>query len=112
MSNSQAFWKPHIEAWQTSGLSQAEYARQNQLPPKLFNYHKRRHFKDLNASTSTGKTAGGTSLIPVMVTDQAPKAPSKQPGISLVSSGGVRVELAAGFDPTALRQVLSILEAS
>ena len=33
MSTSQADWPAHIENWRASGLSQADYCRQNDLKP-------------------------------------------------------------------------------
>ncbi|MGI9283367.1 MAG: hypothetical protein ACR2PX_27565 [Endozoicomonas sp.] len=47
----------------------------------------------------------------------ADEAPAKQPvsseiGITLTSPGGIRIELAPGFDPQALQMVLQVLEAA
>ncbi len=35
------FWKHHIQAWNNSGLTQAEYARKHQLSVKTLAIHKR-----------------------------------------------------------------------
>ncbi|MFK0572884.1 IS66 family insertion sequence element accessory protein TnpA [Endozoicomonas sp.] len=43
MSSKRMFWFQHIEAWHTSDLSQAEYARQHQLSIKSFGYYRRRY---------------------------------------------------------------------
>ncbi len=37
------FWQQHITDWQNSGLSQAEYTRQQGLTLKSFSYYKRRY---------------------------------------------------------------------
>jgi hypothetical protein len=40
------FWRSHLETWSLSGLSQAEYCRQNDLNLARFGYWKRRFRKD------------------------------------------------------------------
>lgn len=40
------FWRSHLEAWTSSGLSQAEYCRQNDLNIARFGYWKRRFSKE------------------------------------------------------------------
>ncbi|MCW7554037.1 hypothetical protein NX722_15700 [Endozoicomonas gorgoniicola] len=105
------FWKNHIHAWNKSGLSQTEYARKHQLSVKTFGYHKRRHFNQAVIES----VQDSQPLIPVSIAEepvskkQAP-AETTETGISLISPGGFRVELAAGFDPDALKQVLNLLE--
>lgn len=39
------FWQTHVEAWTTSGMSQTEYCRQNNLSIKSFGYWKRKRKK-------------------------------------------------------------------
>ena len=38
----QTFWQTHIEQWQASGLSQAAYCRQHNLPQNGLSYHKQK----------------------------------------------------------------------
>ena len=107
MSSKREFWFKHIEAWCKSQLAQAEYARQHNLSIKSFGYYRRRYFQQRQAQTETTRP----TLLPVSVAaDEAIKPASSTPGITLTSPGGCRIELAAGFDPAALKQVLSILE--
>ena len=105
MSDKRQFWFHHIELWQASGLSQAEYARQNQLAIRKLNYYKRCFLEE----QCPAKPA---SLVPVTVTEAAAPASELAPsGITLTSPGGFRIELAAGFDHQALQQVLNALGA-
>ena len=105
------FWKHHILAWKKSGLSQAEYARKHNISVKTFGYHKRRHFsRDVIQSAPDSKL-----LIPVSIAEEpASKVPvpekTAETGITLISPGGLRMELSTGFDTSALKQVLNILE--
>lgn len=36
----QQYWIRHIDSWQSSGLSQADYCRQHSLSPRRFHYWK------------------------------------------------------------------------
>ena len=103
------FWLQHVEHWQTSGLSQAEYARQNQLDIRKLNYYKRRLL-------SEQASAQPASLLPVAVTEpESAPTPTTEPasaGITLTSPGGFRIELAEGFDPQTLQQVITVLGAA
>jgi len=38
--NIPSYWLKHIEAWQTTGSSQAKYCREHQLKPHQFSYYK------------------------------------------------------------------------
>ena len=37
------FWQSHLDAWALTGLSQAEYCRQNNLKTHRFTYWKRKY---------------------------------------------------------------------
>ena len=39
------YWVKHIEAWKTTGLSQAKYCREHQLKPHQFSYYKCQYIK-------------------------------------------------------------------
>ena len=105
------FWTKHIHAWGESGLSQTEYARKHQLSVKTFGYHKRRHFNQAVIEP----VQASQPLIPVSIAEESVSkkqtpAETIETGISLISPGGFRVELTAGFDPSVLKQVLNLLE--
>ena len=107
MSDKQQFWFQHIEQWQQSGLSQAEYARQQKLSIKSFGYYRRRYMQQ----HASGKKPA--SLLPVTVASIETSEPPAQPGntgITLTSPTGFRIELTPGFDPQTLRTVLQALE--
>ena len=104
------FWKNHIHAWNKSGLSQSEYARRHELPVKTFGYHKRR-LDNQRIIQSALDSKEQKPLIPVSVAQEPEPQKTLETGITLISPGGLRVELATGFDATALKQVvLNLLE--
>ena len=45
-----ANWRRHVEAWRESGLSQADYCRQQNLKPKASSLRTRRVQDDLSLS--------------------------------------------------------------
>ena len=108
MSNKREFWFNHIEAWRKSKMAQTEYARLHNLSIKSFGYFRRRYFHDQKTQTESKPP----TLLPVsLVSDDDIKPASSFPGITLTCPGGYRVELASGFEPAALKQVLNILGA-
>lgn len=108
MPSKRQFWIEHIKAWSNSDMTQAEYARQHNLPIRSFGYYRRRYFHGKQqAQAETTRT----TLLPVTVVADEPTKPAMtEPGITLQSPCGFRIELAAGFDPVALQQVLKALE--
>ena len=64
-----AQWRRHVEAWRESGLSQADYCRQQGLNRKTFSLWTRRDQGDLSMDKDTP-----LELIPVQVAPSAPVA--------------------------------------
>lgn len=91
------YWQEHLECWRQSGLSQAEYCRQNDLKPRRWNYWKK------NLTMAFSETA--VSFIPVPLSTNLPVA---VPGsnLSLFTANGYKVEVGIGFDPTTLKQLI------
>ena len=108
MADKRQFWLQHVEQWEQSDLSQAEYARQHELSLSTFGYYRQCYLKKSRAKP----LEASTSLLPVNIADEAPAEQPAQSevGIILTSPGGIRIELAPGFDPQALQMVLGMLE--
>lgn len=80
MSSKVEFWKPHLAAWNGSGLSQAEYCRRHGLSIKSFAYWRRR----------LGRTEGvAGALVPIVVAD----APTSDERIEVQLPNGLQVRL-------------------
>lgn len=108
MSSKRIFWLQHIEAWQASELSQAEYARQHQLSIKSFSYFRRRYARGI--TQKNGDAGKSPTLLPVQIESETTVVHKlSETGICLTSPEGFHIELSAGFDQQALRQVLTIL---
>ena len=52
MQDKREYWFHHVELWNNSGLSQAEYARQNQLSLRKLNYYKRLLLENATSTVS------------------------------------------------------------
>lgn len=78
-------WRAHIEAWQSSGLSQAAYCRQHHLNSRTFTARLSAYRK--------GNAEGKPVLIPVTVAE-GPKSPNSAcKDIVLYCAQGHRLEL-------------------
>jgi len=95
------FWQSHLDAWALTGLSQAEYCRQNNLKTHRFTYWKRKYKKNL----------------PVEFV-QIPTAPVKSAHfhhnsgtpLHLTVDSRFIIEISDGFSPATLEQVISTLQ--
>ena len=99
-SGKQRLWEKRLAQWSTSGLSQAEYCRSNNIGLKSFQYWKRR--SKLNGAPP--------ALIEVPLSKPlAITALSASPQLCLVVDQRYRVEIAKGFDPEDLERVVRVL---
>ena len=57
MTSKRPFWFQHIEAWQQSELSQAEYARQHELSISTFGYYRHCYLKEHRSTHKEQPTA-------------------------------------------------------
>ncbi|MDO9167688.1 MAG: IS66 family insertion sequence element accessory protein TnpB [Methylobacter sp.] len=90
-----AHWKNYIETWQSSGLSQAAYCRQQSLNAQSFS-------NQLHAFRSQCATQSPT-LIPVQIQDPLPES------IVLQLVEGHRLELRASVSAQWLAELLRCL---
>jgi hypothetical protein len=97
------FWRSHLESWATSGLSQAEYCRQNDLNIARFGYWKRRFSKE---------------NLPVEFV-QVPTEPIKStrliqntgaPSLRITMGSEFAIEILDEFSPATLEKVLLTLK--
>jgi hypothetical protein len=88
-------WRQHIEAWQSSGLSQAEYCAEQRINVRTFGA-RLSDYRKLPATVSSG-------LIPVQV-EQTPTAP-----IVFTHTHGHRLELPASVSANWVAELLRCL---
>lgn len=88
-------WHHHLRAWTSSGLSQAEYCRRNQLSWKCFGYWKRK----------ADRPDPSLRLVTV------PVRPVREPstGLTLVIGERYRLEVGDGFNPETFEKLVRLL---
>ena len=95
------FWQKHINAWQQSDLSQAEYVRRNNLSAQSFKYYKRYLLPP--------EVQIPQSFIPVVVEDEPEILGPEESGITLVTPQGLRLEMRPGFHSESLQRLLQVI---
>lgn len=96
-------WQQHVKAWHGSGLSQADYCRQQGLNAKTFSVWVRRCQREL----SIDKDAP-LEIIPIQVAASVPDAPA-QAGMMLRFPSGEELELSTAVSPRWLAELLQCL---
>ena len=109
------FWRKHIEAWVSSGSTQAEYCRRQDLRLSAFGYWKRRlameraaagfvEVRPWRGAPQIMETVGGAGPFPF------PRpVPGKASGMRLLIEDEFAIELCDGFNPETLRSLVGIL---
>ena len=98
------YWLSHLAAQRESGLTQREYCRRSQLSLSTFGWWKRR--------LRTGATIESSpALIPVTIIDSSgpEESMSRYSGLTIVTRGGYRVEVAEDFRGDTLDRLLHFL---
>ena len=100
LEQKRTYWKQHIDSWQETGLTQAEYCRRHNLKHYQLVYWKKRFLK----------IETGVSFVPVKLDDflELPTQ-SDCTALCLVINNDLEIEIRAGFDPQLLRQLIFTL---
>jgi hypothetical protein len=100
LEQKRTYWRQHIEHWQQTGLTQAEYCRRHNLKHYQLVYWKKRF----------SKTETHVSFVPLKLEDllDISSGPDQAP-LCLVIDNHFKVEIRAGFDPQILRQLIFAL---
>jgi hypothetical protein len=102
-------WTQILTDWKESGQSAAAFCRERHLSESMFWFWKREIPRRRLSARSRRAGAGSPAvrLVPVRIVREV--APKSSP-IELVLGNGGTVRLTAGFDPAALRELLSFFE--
>jgi len=97
------FWQNHIAQWQSSGLSQASYCRQQALLTHQFSYWKRKFLADREPVTSEPKA--GFARVQVAAHVATPSLP----GLSLCFRDGTQLTGITQNNMALLIQLIEVL---
>ena len=100
LEQKRTYWKQHIDSWQETGLTQAEYCRRNNLKHHQLLYWKKRFLK----------TQTDVSFVPLKLEDLLDLSTRQdQAPLIVVINNQFKIEISAGFDAQLLRQVIFAL---
>jgi len=101
LKQKRTYWKQHIDSWQETGLSQAEYCRRHNLKHHQLVYWKKRFLK----------TETEVSFVPLKLEDLM-DMPAREDAASLFLfiNNHFKIEIQAGFDAPLLRQLIFTLQ--
>lgn len=94
------FWQSHIEVYQHSGNTQADYCRRNGLSIKTFGYWKRK---------LCSKRPAAVSFVPVSIKRPYPASANTSTSLRLVVGNGYGIDVGDGFNPDTLRRLIDTL---
>jgi hypothetical protein len=95
------FWEHHLCEWESSGLSAAEYCRQNKVSPKSLLYWKKRVKAHGEPSCLVEVPLKGPDTVPIIF-------PAKP--VRLLVGSRYRIEIQKNFDVDALDQLMAFLD--
>jgi hypothetical protein len=100
LEQKRSYWKQHIDSWQETGLTQAEYCRRHNLKHHQLVYWKKRF----------SHTETSVSFVPLKLEDRLhPQDLLDNASFYLVINNHFKVEIRAGFDAQLLRQLIFAL---
>ncbi len=100
LEQKRSYWRKHIDSWQQTGLTQAEYCRQHNLKHHQLVYWRKRFLK----------TETDVSFVPLQLEDLLDlPARQKQAPLVLVINSQFKIEIRAGFDAQLLQQLIFAL---
>ena len=100
LEQKRTYWKHHIDTWQETGLTQAEYCRRHNLKHHQLVYWKKRFLK----------TETDVSFVPLKLEELLDiPARQDQASLTLVINNDFKIEIRAGFNAQLLRQLIYVL---
>ena len=107
IKHSPSFWENHLEAWNNSGLSQAEYCRRNNIRVKAFGYHKARKFGP--AKECKNEKVLDLVALPAPVQQPQDTEPFVDSGIRISLGSKASINISRSFDRKCLASILGIV---
>lgn len=134
MTDRARYWRQLVNAWERSGLSQADFCRRRRLKPVTFGWWKRKlrgpgrnHRRRVNRGTGRTRARGDADFLEVALPDgvlaansvgstrstvsRTRLAPSMEPPrYEIVLSGGRVIRLPQDFDLGVVSQLIAVVE--
>ncbi len=108
------FWAQHLHRWEQSGLSQAQYCRQQQLSAPAFGWWKRQlptaQTRSAPAITQRRVHRKDRSFVELTPAGRGIPSPAGEVVYEIVLPGRQQLRLGRHFEPDRVRQLLLLLE--
>ncbi len=108
------FWARHLQRWQQSGLSQAQYCRQQQFSAPAFGWWKRRlatvPTRGRRATTPGKVRRPDEAFVELTRAGGGVSLPADEGAYEIVLPGGRQLRLGRHWEPDRVRQLLLVLE--
>jgi hypothetical protein len=108
------FWTRHLQRWKQSGLSQAQYCRQQQLSAPAFGWWKRQlrtaQTRGSPPATERQVRVKDGSFVELTSVSGGVGAPVGEAVYEIVLASGRQLRLGRHFEPQRVRQLLLVLE--
>jgi hypothetical protein len=110
-----AYWQEHISQWSKSGLTQAEYCRQNNLSAAAFHWWKREFRRKFNAQKAIPakrqqRNSSSTAMQFVEVHSVRPAHSGRGETYEVVLSRGRAIRVGRDFDSDVLKRLIAVVE--
>jgi hypothetical protein len=96
-----SLWQQRIEGWETSGLTQWMYCQQHDISLASFGYWRTR-LKRIQPNKNSQQIE--TRFLPVQLMSSR-----HDPSLTIRTAQNLSIDVAAGFDPQLLKEVLQVL---
>ena len=93
-------WRRHIKSWETSGLTQAEYCKRNNLSKHGFTYWRYKRQKKNER----------TRFLPVYPSPSITNSSKNNSGLKILIGERYRIEVEEGFSYEELHRLIAALE--
>jgi hypothetical protein len=105
-------WNALFTDFRRSGLTQAEFCRQRNVPLVSFRYHFYKRLSPKPTPSDKHSPAGADHcFLPVTILpDPILSIAASQPHLELILGNGRRIAVAPGFDTQTLRRLIAVLE--
>jgi len=104
-SLTQRQWQAHVQAFRRSGLSRAEYCRQQSI-----SYHALTYWQRKLSRPGTGNSVSALVPVPLASNIVPHSSPPGRATLRVILPGRLSVEVGDGFSPTTLSRLLATLE--
>jgi transposase len=105
-------WRRRVDRWKESGLTAREFAAEMGINAGTLQFWRYKLQRGSRPGKRASAAASSDAILSSLVEVRAPAGAIADMRFEIELSNGRRVRVAAGFEPTALKTLLAVLEAA